>query len=247
MNHLAALKRAHKKGKLAHAYLLSGNDEAGKEQLIQEFIPFLLGPQKAGILANVVEVSPQKVASSATPRRGGDEITIGQIRKLKERLSLSAWNAPYKIGLIRQAESMNQEAQSAFLKLLEEPSGNVLLFLVVLHPALLLDTICSRSQELRMYRFQKSDKERTHVLVKLQRSSIAERFAFAQRQSQDQKVLYETLVNLQWEMRLQFLKELRKGMLSSLNTLRTFQEVLVALRQTKVNGRFAIERILLEL
>ena len=236
MNHLAALKRAHKKGKLAHAYLLSGNDEAGKEQLIQEFIPFLLGPQKAGILANVVEVSPQK-----------DEITIGQIRKLKERLSLSAWNAPYKIGLIRQAESMNQEAQSAFLKLLEEPSGNVLLFLVVLHPALLLDTICSRSQELRMYRFQKSDKERTHVLVKLQRSSIAERFAFAQRQSQDQKVLYETLVNLQWEMRLQFLKELRKGMLSSLNTLRIFQEVLVALRQTKVNGRFAIERILLEL
>ena len=236
MNHLAALKRAHKKGKLAHAYLLSGNDEAGKEQLIQEFIPFLLGPQKAGILANVVEVSPQK-----------DEITIGQIRKLKERLSLSAWNAPYKIGLIRQAESMNQEAQSAFLKLLEEPSGNVLLFLVVLHPALLLDTICSRSQELRMYRFQKSDKERTHVLVKLQRSSIAERFAFAQRQSQDQKVLYETLVNLQWEMRLQFLKELRKGTLSSLNTLRIFQEVLVALRQTKVNGRFAIERILLEL
>jgi DNA polymerase III delta prime subunit len=234
--HLKALKRAHEKEKLAHAYLLSGNDVAGKESLIQEFITFLLGPKKAGILANVVEVSPQK-----------DEITIGQIRRLKEQLSLSAWASPYKIGIIRLAETMNQEAQSAFLKLLEEPRGNVLLFLVVQHPALLLDTIRSRTQELKMYRFDKSGEKRTNLLSKLRGSSIAERFSFAQRQSQDQKALYETLVNLQQEARLQFLKELHEGTLSSLNVLRTLKEVLLALRQTNVNGRLAIERILLEL
>lgn len=236
IDHLTYLKTAAAQGKLAHAYLLSGNDETGKERFIKEFITFLLGSQKAKILANVLEVSPEK-----------DEITIGQIRKLKEQLSLSAWAAPYRIGLIWRAESMNQEAQSAFLKLLEEPRGSILLFLVVSHPALLLDTICSRTQELRMYRFLESEKGRTNVLAKLQRSSIAERFYFAERVSQDQKALRATLVSLEREARSQFLQELHEGILPSLNLLHTCKEVLVALRQTKVNGRFAAERILLEL
>jgi len=43
MNHLEALKRAHIKGKLAHAYLLSGNDTAGKESVIQGFVAFNRG------------------------------------------------------------------------------------------------------------------------------------------------------------------------------------------------------------
>jgi len=238
--HLQVLKRAHAQGKLAHAYLVSGNDETGKEQFIQEFITFLLGSKKARILANVVEMSPQK-----------DEITIGQIRKLKEQLSLSTWDSPYKIGLIRFAESMNQEAQSAFLKLLEEPKGDVLMLLVVSHPALLLDTIRSRTQELKMYQFGESDKGKTNLLSELQHSSIQERFSFAERVSQDPKVLHETVLNLQREMRLQFLKELREQLreraLASLSILRIFQEVLAALRQTNIHGRFAIERVLLEL
>ena len=235
-HYLQALKRAHEKGKLSHAYLLSGNDEVGKGQLIDEFITFLLGPKKATILANVIEVTPEN-----------DEITIGQIRRLKEQLSLSAWAAPYKIGVIRLDDSMNQEAQSAFLKLLEEPKGNVLIFLVVLHPALLLDSICSRAQELKMYRFYKSDTEETHMLPGLQRSSIQERFYFAERESKDQKALYRTLVSLEREVRSQFLHELHAGTQPSLNVLRIFKEVLTALRQTTVNGRFAAERILLEL
>jgi DNA polymerase III delta prime subunit len=235
-DYFTLLARAHKKGKLSHAYLLSGNDETKKEQLLTKFIALALGLQKPKIQANVIEINPEK-----------EEITIGQIRRLKKQLSLSAWDAPCKIGIIRNAESMNQEAQSAFLKLLEEPKGNVFLFLTVLHPALLLNTIRSRAQELRMYQFDKMHGKNTNLLTKLQRLSIGERFAFAERESQDQKALYGTLLNLQEEMRVQLLQELRKGTMSSLHALRNIHEVLVALSQTNVSGRLAMERVLLEL
>jgi len=236
MNHLEALKRAHQKGKLAHAYLLSGNDTAGKERVIQGFVAFLLGPQKTNAHTDVLILTPEK-----------DEIVIGQIRKLKERLSLSAWASPYKIGIIMSADRMNQEAQSAFLKLLEEPSGNTLLFLEAQHSSLLLDTIRSRTQELCLYRFEEQREQKTNLLFKLQKSSLAERFAFAQRESQDPKLLYETLLRLEQEARLELLHQLRYGKAGSLKILRVFQEVLTALRQTQVNTRFAAERILLEL
>lgn len=235
-DHLSYFKSAAAQGKLAHAYLFSGNDKKGKERLIEELISFLLEFRKAAVLANVFEVSPEH-----------SEITIGQIRKLKEQLSLSAWNSPYKIGIIRQAESMNQEAQSAFLKLLEEPRGNTLLMLVVQHPALLLDTIRSRAQELKMYRFEESKDRKAGLLLKLQNSSLAERFSFAEQESQDSKALRQTLFGLQQEARALFLEELRKGKSPSVKLLRAFQEVLLALSQTKVNERYATERILLEL
>ncbi|MCH7828395.1 hypothetical protein IH982_00790 [Patescibacteria group bacterium] len=236
LDHLTYLKTAQAQGKLAHAYLLSGNDTAGKEQVIQGFVAFLLGPQKAKTHADVAILSPEK-----------DEIVIGQIRKLKEQLSLSAWASPYKIGIIRSADRMNQEAQSAFLKLLEEPKGSTLLFLEAQHSSLLLDTIRSRTQELRLYRFEEPHAQKTNLLFKLQKSSLQERFAFAQRESQDPKALYETLLDLQRETRLELLHQLRDGKAESLRILRVFQDVLSALRQTQVNRRFAAERILLEL
>ena len=98
-----------------------------------------------------------------------------------------------------------------------------------------------------MYQFDKMHDKNTNLLAKLQRLSIGERFAYAERESQDQKALYGTLLNLQEEMRVQLLQELRKGTMSSLHALRNIHEVLVALRQTNVSGRLAMERVLLEL
>tara|TARA_Y100000310_G_scaffold316321_1_gene367888 strand:+ start:237 stop:947 length:711 start_codon:yes stop_codon:yes gene_type:complete len=236
MKHLEALQKAYLKGKLAHAYLLSGNDKKGKERLIQGFLSILLGPQVTNVHGDVVALSPEN-----------NEITIGQIRKLKKQLSLSSWASPLKIGIIRSADHMNQEAQSALLKLLEEPKGDTLLFLEVQHPSLLLDTIRSRTQELRFYQFSNMNKKKTNLLCKLQKASIAERFAFAKEKSQDPKILYETLLSLQEEVRSQFLKELQVKGTASPRVLLVCKEVLRSLQQTQVNARYATERILLEL
>jgi DNA polymerase III gamma/tau subunit len=104
--------------RLAHAYLFSGNDESQKQKIIKDFFAY------ANIqLADQVHIHPTN-----------EEISIGDIRELNALLSMSAWNSFYKIAVIHSAHTMNKEAQSAFLKLLEEPKGNTVFFLFILEP-----------------------------------------------------------------------------------------------------------------
>lgn len=236
MRHLEFLERAKEQGKLAHAYLLSGNDSVQKERLVEVFLESLLGVFKGGTHPDAVFVAPEK-----------NEITIGQVRKLKEQLAMSAWQGGYKVAVIRSADRMNQEAQSALLKLLEEPRGNTMLFLIAEHPALLFDTIRSRTQELRLYAFSRPSLVKAGLLEKLREASLAERFAFAAKAAEDPNELHQALLGLLQELRLAFLDEAGRGRVSSAAALREFQEVLYQLRSTSVNPKLAAERLLLEL
>jgi DNA polymerase III subunit delta' len=74
------------------------------------------------------------------------EIGIDEARQIRRQMSLSPYQAPYKITLIDQAERMTREAANALLKTLEEPSGQAVLILITANPQLLLPTIISRCQ-----------------------------------------------------------------------------------------------------
>jgi DNA polymerase-3 subunit delta' len=54
-----------------------------------------------------------------------------------------------RIAIVRDAHELTHEAQSAFLKLLEEPPGTAVIVLVTENPAGLLQTVRSRCQTLR--------------------------------------------------------------------------------------------------
>ena len=72
MKYIKALQKAHQQGRLAHAYLLCGNDTAAKEQVIEELLTTVLGSEHQH---TVLEIAPET-----------SEITIDQIRKLKEQI-----------------------------------------------------------------------------------------------------------------------------------------------------------------
>ncbi len=72
------------------------------------------------------------------------DIRIEQIRKLQERLSFRALEAPHKVALIVSAHAMNVPAQNALLKTLEEPPRDTILILVTSAADRLLATIRSR-------------------------------------------------------------------------------------------------------
>jgi len=235
MKHLELLERALKQEKLAHAYLLSGNDRKGKEELVESFLPMLFPETNLRVHPDVFFVDPVN-----------DIIAIDQVRQLKDRLSYSAWRGGYKAAVVNSAELMGQDAQAALLKLLEEPKGNTVLFLITEYPALLLGTMRSRAQELKMNVFPQ--RARTPgLLAKLQQASIAERFAFAAKAAEDPKEMYQTLLGILRELRSQLFLEAKLGTKDSLSTLRSFQKVLYQLRSTNVNCKLAAERILLEL
>jgi hypothetical protein len=80
--------------------------------------------------------------------RGADDtrVRIGQIRALQHALRLAAGEGGRRVAVIADAEWLNQEAQNALLRLLEEPPPRTSLVLVTASPAGLLATVRSRCQ-----------------------------------------------------------------------------------------------------
>lgn len=77
-------------------------------------------------------------------------ISIAEVRELKRKMQLTAFEGSKKIVVIWHAEKINQEGANAFLKLLEEPPPDTHIILTLEEPAQLLPTILSRCQTLRV-------------------------------------------------------------------------------------------------
>lgn len=71
-------------------------------------------------------------------------LSVDQIRELRADAFVKAHSAPHRVFIIEDAHRMNESAQNALLKVLEEPPKNVIFILMVPSKTILLDTIISR-------------------------------------------------------------------------------------------------------
>jgi hypothetical protein len=79
------------------------------------------------------------------------EITVDQVRRrLIPALGLRPVQESGHVVVIDGADTMNESAQNALLKTLEEPPAGSLLLLLCAHPEALLETVRSRCQVLRL-------------------------------------------------------------------------------------------------
>lgn len=159
-----ALAAAVRLGQTSHAYLFVGPRGVGKHTLAKRLAQALncLAPPEGrpcrecrqcrrieeGIHADVQEV---------TVEAGRREVRIGQVRELERALALKPYEGRVRVAIIDPADAMNQEAQNAFLKTLEEPPPDVVLALVTAREEALLPTIRSRCQRLALGRVPLSD------------------------------------------------------------------------------------------
>lgn len=74
--------------------------------------------------------------------------------EILRKLSLKSYGEGYKVMIIWQPEKMNGTTANKLLKLLEEPPAQTVFLLVSEHPELLLSTIRSRVQEIRVPRLE---------------------------------------------------------------------------------------------
>jgi DNA polymerase III subunit delta' len=136
---LEYLERAHRKDRLAHAYLISGPAGSGKSVVA------------ARLAALLNKTTPEKVLHAQAPdvfvtepASRSRKIVVDQIRGLERALQLRSTGNHKKIGIIRDADRMQMQAANAFLKTLEEPPQNSLLLLLTALPEALPETIVSR-------------------------------------------------------------------------------------------------------
>jgi DNA polymerase-3 subunit delta' len=77
-------------------------------------------------------------------------VSVDQIRRLSDTLSLTTTYGPYRIAVINRADTMTMAACNSLLKTLEEPPGRCAIFLLAERDAALPATIHSRCQRLLM-------------------------------------------------------------------------------------------------
>lgn len=147
------VESAHGRGRMAHAFLVSGAHGCGKERLAARLIQLVNGGPAAGFdlfgEPVVVETPPLDDLESGwvriiRPRMKSRRIGVDEIRDLEQTLHLAAPGGACKVGVITEADRMNDQAANAFLKTLEEPPKNTLLLLLTANPQRLLPTVLSR-------------------------------------------------------------------------------------------------------
>ena len=161
------------RGRPHHAYLVVGPEGVGKELLARLFAqaanceaPELSQPcgvcQSCKAIARgnhseVLWVRPlaewvargqvSKADLEAAPSR---EIRVDEVRQLSRRLSLAVASGRRKVAVLAPADALNERAQNALLKTLEEPPSATTFLLITAHPDVLLPTVRSRCQRVAL-------------------------------------------------------------------------------------------------
>ena len=153
----ALLDRSIETQRLGSAYLLVGPPGIGKRRLADAFAARLLcaspvNGDSCGACAHCTRVAsgvhPDVRIVEREPERR--DIRIEQARELCRWLSLRPLMAARKVAVIDGAEQLNEHGQNALLKTLEEPPGASVLILTANAATLLLPTVRSRCQRIRL-------------------------------------------------------------------------------------------------
>lgn len=137
-------------GKVSHAYILNGPDQSGKMMLAQRFA--------AALQCEKGEEEPCMACHSCIQAKSKNHpdiiylqhekpatISVNDIRtQINQDVAIKPYLSHYKVYIIDEAEKMNQQAQNALLKTLEEPPSYVVILLLTTNADTFLPTILSR-------------------------------------------------------------------------------------------------------
>ena len=148
------LRRALEGGRIAHAWAFIGPSGSGRKTTALAFAKALVAPAGGaaagrvdrGIHPDVHLLGPVPPASNP---KGTPAIRIENIRELGRLAALRPAEAPWKVFIVDEAETMTGAAPQAFLKTLEEPPARTVIVLVLPHARALPATVLSRCQIVR--------------------------------------------------------------------------------------------------
>lgn len=139
---------------LSHAYLISGSAGSGKRTLARllaaAFVCSSTGEVPCGVCPGCRKVLGGIHPDVITIGDDGKDITVAQSRQIRADAYVRPNEAPRKVYMIQNAQTMNASAQNALLKLLEEGPAYAVFLLLADNPSALLPTIRSRCEGLAL-------------------------------------------------------------------------------------------------
>lgn len=152
---LQYFKEALERGRLSHAFCLVGPEGVGKLHLAQEWIEILnqLNPEERAqnfsnghpdifIIKPIIEKKKGKIRKK--------DISLEQIQKGLDKISFFPYQAEYQVILIQEAERLTMAAANSLLKLIEESTDKIKIFILSNNEEKILPTIRSRCQIIRL-------------------------------------------------------------------------------------------------
>ena len=148
-----AFQEALARGRLHHAWLLTGPEGVGKATLAYRMARRLLGarpdPSQGLLGAAPSDVVSRQVAARSHPDlmvlerltddgKARKSIPVDEARQLPEFFSTTPAISPYRVAIIDAADDLNVNAANAVLKTLEEPPPRGVILLISHAPGKLL-------------------------------------------------------------------------------------------------------------
>ncbi len=163
---VAAIARMASTDAIPHALLLAGPPGSGKTTLALDLAAALLceaadatdRPCRSCGSCRRVDHGNHPDLHRLAPSGAGRQIRIGEraapepgtVRSLTRELALASMEGAWRIAVVEDAERMNEDAQNALLKLLEEPPPRTALVLCAGDEEALLPTVRSRCVKVRL-------------------------------------------------------------------------------------------------
>lgn len=135
--------------RIPHALLIEGENGVGRHTLA-DFITRAAvckgenAPCDVCDSCHLARVGSHPDIIMTAPDNGRKNISVDQIRALRQQVFVKAHIADRRVFVIDRADTMNDQAQNALLKVLEEPPAGVVFILIAASRTALLDTIISR-------------------------------------------------------------------------------------------------------
>lgn len=148
-------REAIRSGKLSHAYIFTGEEGFGKRLLAERVAAAIEceseGERPCGMCMHCLQASvgthPDIIHVVPTKTRIG----VDDIREqLINDIQVKPYEGNYKVYIIADADTMNEAAQNALLKTLEEPPAYAVILLLAVNTGSFLQTILSRSLTLSL-------------------------------------------------------------------------------------------------
>ena len=150
-------KNAIKLNRISHAYILNGERGMGKKTVARAFSMTLMCESHGESPCMKCHACKQIMTDNNPDVRWvthdkPNVISVDEVRRqINTDVQIKPYSSNYKIYIVDDADKMNQAAQNALLKTIEEPPSYVVILLLTVNKDMLLSTILSRcvSMELR--------------------------------------------------------------------------------------------------